>query len=749
MSTERLKEQIDRLAEAVVLADADDLPAIGEIHTELELLASGLSDDGAELAPLVRSAVGLVEDLVLGDVDDPDSAYAAIGQAVTAVQAVVCQGRPVAEIVLPELLRLDSATLGTESSEPVAAETPAGVSAGAPASGDATPATGTALDGDPVLLADFVSESLEHLDTSDASLLVLEATPEDAEALNAVFRAFHTIKGVAGFLNLTDIRTLAHESENLLDRARKGELRLEGAAVDTTFEAVDCLKALVNAVREALETGILPPSPDALPILLERIRSVSPAASSAAPVATAGTSPAPSALPVAAPAAAAAAADHPVAADSDDEEGAGSGPGKAQRAAVTIRETVKVDADRLDRMVDMIGELVIAESMVVQSDAVAAVSDARLSRQLSQLDKITRELQEIGMSLRMVPIRATFQKMARLARDVARKAGKSVEFVMVGEETELDKSVVDRIGDPLVHMVRNAVDHGLEPDVTDRREAGKPDRGRVELRAFHKGGNVHIEIEDDGRGLDREAILDKARERGLVEAGETLSDREVFSLIFQPGFSTAKKVTDVSGRGVGMDVVRRNIEALRGQVEIQSERGRGSVFSIRLPLTLAIIDGMVVRVGDERYIIPTLSVAMSVRPEPSAVKKVLGQGEMLQMQGELIPVFRLYKLFESPGAKTSVTEALVVIVEDEGKRVGLLVDDLLGQQQTVIKSLGSSLRDLPGVAGGAIMGDGNVGLILDIGSLVRLASDGAVRGVEGLTIDRGAAKAAKGEAFDG
>jgi two-component system chemotaxis sensor kinase CheA len=397
---------------------------------------------------------------------------------------------------------------------------------------------------------------------------------------------------------------------------------------------------------------------------------------------------------------------------------------RTQNSTVQVKETVKVDADRLDRLVEMIGELVIAESMVSQSSKSGQMGTSGFLRHLNELDKITRELQQMGMSLRMVPLRATFQKMARLVRDLSKKSGKQVEFVMAGEDTELDKTVVDRIGDPLVHMIRNAVDHGLEACPDDRVRAGKNATGRVELRAFHKGGNIYIEIQDDGRGLDRDAILAKGRERGLIADGETPSDRDIYNLIFHPGFSTAKKVTDVSGRGVGMDVVKRNIDSLRGQVEIRTEVGKGSTFSIRLPLTLAIIDDMVVRVGAERYIIPTLSVLISIRPEPSQLSTVLGRGQLLSHQGREIPLFRLDEVFHIGGAEKDPTKALAVVVEDDGRHVVLLVDELLGQQQIVIKSLGESVRGITGISGGAIMPDGKVGLILDVGGVIRLAQTG-------------------------
>ena len=659
------------------------------------------------------------------------------------------------------------------------------------------------LEGDPALLGEFVSEAKEHLDNADVHLLTLETEPQNEEALNAVFRAFHTIKGVSGFLALDDVQSLSHEAENLLDRARKGDLTLEGGYIDLTFDAVDFLKRLIDHVAASLESGEPLPYEVELPGLVKRL-------SSAAAGKIIEAAKVPVVEPeqrlgevlvesgVASPAAVERAAymqhlepgpeklgemllhdnlmsraqleealavqrqpgekrklgeilidtgavtaddlaalldkqehgpDRPKmgellvkSGDASAKEVAQAVRGQTRQRAVEVKESVKVDAERLDRLIDLIGEMVIAESMVTQSGELNNNISSELGRQLSQLDKITRELQEMGTSLRMVPVRATFQKMARLARDVAKKAGKQIQFIMAGEDTELDKSVVDKIGDPLVHMVRNAVDHGIEASAEDRTAAGKPPEGRVELRAFHKGGSIFVEIQDDGRGLDRDVILAKGRERGLVKGGDIPSDSEIFKLIFEPGFSTAKQVTDVSGRGVGMDVVRRNIEALRGQIDIKSEPGSGSVFSIRLPLTLAIIDGMVIRVGEERYIIPTLSVVRSIQPAAEELFTVVGKGEMLSIQGELLPMFRLHGLFNVTDAQTDPTQGLVVIVEDGGRQAGLLVDELLGQQQIVIKSLGEALQGLSGVAGGAIMSDGLVGLILDVGGLVKLAN---------------------------
>lgn len=625
----------------------------------------------------------------------------------------------------------------TEAGAGGAGPAPGRLAADAPAPA-AAPAGGTPLSGDPALLGEFVNEAREHLEAADVHLLTLEKDPRQDDALNAVFRAFHTIKGVAGFLGLEEIGRLAHDTENLLDRARKGKLVLAGLAINVTFEAVDAMKRLVDALCGALSTGGLLPAEPSLPALLGRLRAAcegpADAASASVPAAAApppgsaaaspGAGPAPAASPGAAEAAAPGEAAQPAGPPAAEAPPAGGAAAGAGQAFVAVKEAVKVDADRLDRLVDAIGELVIAESMVSQSLQQQCVADRQLARQLGQLDKITRELQTMATSLRMVPIKATFQKMARLVRDLSHKAGKPVDFVMSGEDTELDKTVVDKIGDPLVHMVRNAVDHGLEGSPAARRQAGKAERGRIELRAFHRGGNICIEIEDDGRGLDREAIVAKARERGLLREGETPSDREIYSLIFQPGFSTAKKITEVSGRGVGMDVVRRAIEGLRGQIDIRTEKGRGSVFSIRLPLTMAIIDGMILRVGAERYILPTLAIVRSVQPQPREVNTVLHRGEMLAIEGRLIPLFRLDRLYGIAGAEQDPTRALAVVIEADGRQTALLVDELLGQQQIVIKNIGKAMQRMPGIAGGAIMPDGRVGLILDPSGLVKMGQNG-------------------------
>ena len=391
------------------------------------------------------------------------------------------------------------------------------------------------------------------------------------------------------------------------------------------------------------------------------------------------------------------------------------------RSGLPIRQSVKVDGERLDRLVDIIGELVIAQSMVSLSPELRKSISPALDKNLGQIDKITRELQEIGTTLRMVSVRATFKKMARLVRDLAKKSGREVNFVMSGEDTELDKSLVDQIADPLVHMIRNAVDHGLERNREDRIAAGKSPAGRIELRAFHRGGSVYIELEDDGRGLDREVIVEKALKRGLIDSDENLDDRDVWNLIFESGFSTAAEVTDVSGRGVGMDVVRRNINDLRGQINIESAFGQGTTFSMRLPLTLAVIDGMVVRSGVERFVLPTLSVLRLLRPDEIELISVLRNHRMIKLDDALIPLYEMSWLLGVNSESAESVDGVVVVLEGVDGMVAIQADEVLGQQQTVIKPLGEGIESTPGIAGGAILPDGRVGLILDVSGLEELA----------------------------
>ncbi len=382
--------------------------------------------------------------------------------------------------------------------------------------------------------------------------------------------------------------------------------------------------------------------------------------------------------------------------------------------------SIRVGIDKVDALINMMGELVITQSMLSDIGEKFELSQlGRLRDGLVQLERTTRELQESVMRIRMLPIGSVFNRFPRLVHDLERKLDKRVKLELHGEHTELDKTVLEKIGDPLVHLVRNAIDHGLESPA-QRKAAGKSETGTLKLNAYHEGGNIVVQISDDGAGLNHAAIVAKAQQRGLIAAGQELSDAEVAELIFQPGFSTAAQATDLSGRGVGMDVVRRNVRDLGGSVGVRSVSGKGSTFTITLPLTLAIIDGLVTAVGSERYIVPLTSIVESLRLRADAVRRIAGGGEVFHFRDEYLPIMRLHRAFACNDAVTDIEHGIVVVIEEDGRRVGLLVDDLLGQQQAVVKSLEAHYRRVQGISGATILSDGSVALIVDVGGVVRL-----------------------------
>jgi len=378
----------------------------------------------------------------------------------------------------------------------------------------------------------------------------------------------------------------------------------------------------------------------------------------------------------------------------------------------TETSSIRVSVDKVDQLINLVGELVITQAMLAQTASqVDPVLYENLLNSLGQLERNTRDLQEAVMSIRMMPISFVFSRFPRVVRDLAAKLGKQVELKTVGEGTELDKGLIEKITDPLTHLVRNSLDHGIESPEA-REAAGKPAKGTITLRAFHQGGNVIIEVSDDGRGLDREKILAKARQNGMT-VSDAMSDQEVWQLIFEAGFSTAEVVTDVSGRGVGMDVVKRNIQALGGRVEINSAAGQGTRIAIRLPLTLAILDGLSVAVGGELFIVPLTYIVESLQPAASEVKTVNGRGRVVHVRGEYLPVVALHEVFNIRPEVTEVHKGILVILEAEGRKTAMFVDALVGQHQVVIKSLETNYRRVHGISGATIMGDGKVALILD------------------------------------
>jgi two-component system, chemotaxis family, sensor kinase CheA len=534
----------------------------------------------------------------------------------------------------------------------------------------------------------FFEESFEALDGMEAALLGLVVGAPDADRINTIFRVAHSIKGGSAMFAFNEVTSFTHSLETLLDELRSGRLSVTTGIADLLFKSVDVMRDLLRSLQsstphDAQRVADLQSEIDRI------IKGLPPGL-----LATAVTAP-----------------EILVAAPVDPLPQGGPDPG-----------SIRVSTQKIDEMMNIVGELVIVQAMLNEQALVLTGPAGEPFRSgVAQLERNTRELQESVMRVRMLPISFVFGRFQRMARDLAQRLGKQIDLKLTGENTEIDKTMLEKIGDPLTHLVRNSIDHGVElPEV--RLQAGKPVMGTVHLEAYHRGGNIAVEVTDDGAGLDKDRILAKARSRGLVGPNQSLTDHEIHELIFAPGLSTADKATDVSGRGVGMDVVRRNVQELGGKVEIRSERGRGSRFTITLPLTLAIVEGLSARIGSETYIVPLVSIIESLRLTPASASRLPGCEEVFPFRGDYLPVLRLHDLFGVEPRSRLLHEGLIVVAEGEGRRVGLFVDDLLGQQQVVIKSLQTNYRRVPGVAGATILGDGSVALILDLPGILRAAS---------------------------
>jgi two-component system, chemotaxis family, sensor kinase CheA len=701
-----LSQQVEQISATLVGVAPSDLQSLADAHSKFDQLldsargsAECSADTVAALGGITDRARKMLESLILNEVADADNQLAAVLQTIGDVQSLIATGKVPAAAPAPVPAAVATAPAPVAAAAKVEAEE----AHESHADGLDEVDEKSFVEDELPLIQEFITESTTHLETAEQEMLTLEDDPTNGESLSSLFRAFHTIKGVAGFLDLKQIQGLAHVTEFLLDKGRSGKMALTGLAAELVLQAIDVMKRLVNNVAGAsMKKEPMKPVPGVAALvrkledfLAGKIVDTAPVAAPKAPNAPAANTEAPAAI---------AATDGEAAAAAEVNKNAGDG-------------TVKVQTDRLDRLIDMVGELVIANSMVAQDLGETATKDVRLSRHLGHLGKIVRELQDLSMSLRMVQVGQVFRKMTRVVRDTARKAMKECDLILDGVDTELDRNVVEALGDPLMHMVRNSVDHGIEP-AEEREKAGKPRTGKIELKAYHKGGAINIEITDDGRGLNKEKILKKAIQNGLVREGEPITDRQIYELIFAAGLSTAEKVTDISGRGVGMDVVKRNIEKLRGRIEIVSTPGKGSIFTIRLPLTLAVIDGLVVKVGSQKYIVPINSIEQSIRPSPEMLSTVQGRGEIVTVRGSILPLVRLHELFAVEPKTRNPCESLVVIVQDNDRRACFLVDELLGQEQVVIKSLGEGMGQIKGISGGAVLGDGNVSLILDVPGLI-------------------------------
>jgi two-component system, chemotaxis family, sensor kinase CheA len=588
-------------------------------------------------------------------------------------------------------------------------------------------------DDDLELLNEFCNEGRDLLAQIEQGVLILEETPDHRDTLNQVFRAFHTFKGGAGFLGLVPIKDLAHSLESLLDAARRGELAIERGVIELILAGGDSLRQFVDAIEQEIRSGFLG-APIAVPTrqLIARVE----AALAAEPDPRLANQPASQTdlqrppKPVVEPTSTerslrdpavheSAVPDSPVHEKAGQTQaGTAANSSPARKSGETLPHFVKIDTRKLDDLVELVGELVIAQSMVVEHPGLEPLKADQLARPLRQLSRITSDLQRNAMSLRMVPIRSTFQKMNRLVRDLATSQGKEILLLPTGEETELDRNIVDALSEPLIHLLRNAADHGIgSPE--QRRTMGKSPQGTIHLQAGYQGGGISIRIQDDGQGIDPQRILKRAIEKELVPADFHGTSQDLLSLIFLPGFSTAEVLTDISGRGVGLDAVRGSIARLRGRVEIDSVVGQGTTFTILLPLTLAIIDGMLVSVGGQRFVLPTLAIHESLRPERPMLSTVRGKGQLVNVRGRLIPLLQLARRLGLREEPLDPSEGIVVVIDSGGQLLGLLVDGLIGKQEVVIKGMGATFEQQPFFSGAAILGDGQVALILDPDALGR------------------------------
>ena len=555
------------------------------------------------------------------------------------------------------------------------------------------------------ILKRYVEESSELLDEAENSLLALERSPQDAGSAERAYRAFHSIKGNSGFLGYPDLEEISRSAEDLLGTIRQHKKGCDPVAISFMLIAIDILR---DGVRQAeAGAGVELPGKQEVCAYLEKLTAEAAKDSFQeeqeepdAKAAQAAKAPAP---------AAAKESEKTTEAESDPKEKGGN---------TGAQQAIRVDLDKLDKLLDLVGELVISEAMVANNPDLKGLQLDRFEKAVLQLDKITRDIQEVAMSMRMIPLSGAFRKMMRLVRDLAHKAEKKVSLEIIGEETEVDKTIIEQISDPLVHLIRNAVDHGIE-SAEERLAAGKPETGRVTLEAKHSAGEVWIVVEDDGKGLDREKIIKKGIDRGLITSEDIeMKDEEVWRMIFEPGFSTADKVSNISGRGVGMDVVKRNIEKLRGKVDVRSRTGSGTMFVVRIPLTLAIIEGMVVKVGSNRYTIPINSIKESLQPKESQITRTPDGLEIVSIRGELLPVIRVHDLYQVATDCETLTDGILIVVENDEKKCCLLVDEVIGQQQIVIKGLSSYLGHVQSISGCAILGDGDISMILDIDDLI-------------------------------
>lgn len=576
----------------------------------------------------------------------------------------------------------------------------------------------------------FVQEGNELLQNAEQGLLAWGENPEDNDSIGDIFRQIHSFKGNCGFFGFAQIEKLSHQMENILDRVKSGsQLAVENPA-DQLLATLDVLQQGVNSISDGKGDDI----PDLDKHLADLNTLVAPllgdflveeGVKQEAITQAIETQKKPvgeilvqqgSASP-----------DQIDSALKKQQQKISQSKAEAKPATRSKtpakRQDIRVELGKLDNLINLIGELVIAENMMIHNPDLVGLELENFNKAGQHMSKLVRELQEMAMTIRMIPVSGLFRRMIRLVHDISVKAGKKVDLELIGEDTEMDKTVIETITDPLVHLLRNSLDHGLEPP-DERLAAGKNEKGTVKLTASHEEGEVWVTIEDNGRGLNKERIMAKAIEKGIVEGdGSDLTDKQICNLIFAPGFSTAAQITDISGRGVGMDVVKKNLEKIKGKIDVTSDPGQGTKIVLRIPLTLAIIDGMIVRVGTTTCIVPTLSILEAFRPEMDQITITPDGDELARVRENFFPIIRLHNILDKEPDSRELPNGILIVLEYQESRFCLFIDEILGQQQTVIKGLSDFIGTVPGVSGCTILGDGGVSLILDVGTLVESANN--------------------------
>ncbi len=560
------------------------------------------------------------------------------------------------------------------------------------------------------MIEQYISDTKDLLDIVENNLLLLEQDADNMELISSIFGAIHSIKGNSGFMGFDEIQEIAMETETILDSLRKKELQADPTIVSILLSNIETMSKRINSLTTNQVSNIIEEEEILLPkevVEDKKVEIIAPKMNDENKK-TLDETKQKIELP-----------------KQENEKGASKQDITAQVAKgfQQQKQDIRVETVKIDKLFDLVGELITIETMVTKNPDLAGMTLPSFAKAASQLNKITRELQEVTMSVRMMPLEGLFNKMKRLVRDVSIKLGKKVELSISGQETEMDKNVIDEISDPLVHILRNSLDHGIE-DVSERIAKGKPETGFIHLSARYEGNEILIAVKDDGAGINKEQVLKKAEEKGLLTIpSEKMTEKEIYALLFEPGFSTAKQVTDISGRGVGMDVVRKNIERLRGAIDVESEFKKGTTVTLRIPLTLAIMEALLVKVGDDTYALPIMNVSETFRVTDEEVSKTMDGLEMIKIRNEVLPVFRIHELFKRKPRYYELEKGIIMIIESRSKKFCLFADELIGQQQAVIKGLSDYIGKVPGITGCMVLGDSSIGLIIDIEGILQIAEN--------------------------